>query len=486
MNRIIMDSIFGQVRIAITHEDKLVHFFLERETNWNNYGDIYMGRIEQIKPGIQAAFVNIGSEKNGLLHLEDIIPNEDNKPIDKLVKKGQELLVQIKKEAIAEKGARLTTKFSISGHYLVLLPYENRIFTSKKISNKEEKNRITTGINEVKDGNYGVIIRTEAMGIDLDIIKKELNYLINRWEKINHSEIAPKLMYNDSTTVVKILRDFYTQQIDEIIVNDMDIINELQEYLAIYSYQDIEKIKYVDKNNLLELYHIEKKTMQLFDRKVWLKSGGYIVIDFTEACTVIDINSGKFTGKKNMDETILKINLEASEVIADQIRLRNISGIIIIDYINIKMKEEQHIIIKHLNKHLQKDKVKTKVYGFTELCILQMTRQQQGKSLSMLQSEHCRLCGGTGLIPNQEALFYRCLASIERNKDVLEGDTIIIKVNPYIKKLIDEIEMKNEKFTFIQMIKDFYKKKSIIEEDEFLEIDEMKVLSCVDRHLGSN
>lgn len=476
MNKIIMDLIFGQIRVAIMEEDELSHFFMERETEWNNYGDIYMGRIEQIKPGMQAAFVNIGSERNALLHLSDILPNENNLPIDNLLKKGQEFAVQIKKEAIGDKGARLTTKFSISGHYLVLLPTEDRIFTSKKIRDKAEKSRLKSGINEIKPHGFGVIIRTEATGIDMEILQKELTYLVGRWNKLNHAEIAPKLLFKEASTVVKTVRDYYTQQIDEVIINDMDAFHELQEYFTIYFPQEMRKIKYINNRNLLELYGVESKTMQLFNRKVWLRSGGYIIIDYTEACTVIDINSGKFTGHKNIDETILKINLEASEMIADQIRLRNISGIIIIDYINIKREKDQQQIIQHLNKCLKKDKVQTKVYGFTELCILQMTRKQQGKSVNMIYSEPCKLCGGTGLIPNQESLFYNCLGAIERNKSILDEGKITLKVNPYLRNLIDEIEMYNTQYTFIQMIKDFYKIKVIVEEDSFLELTEMRVL----------
>jgi len=459
-------------------EDELSHFFMERETEKNNYGDIYIGRIEQIKPGIQAAFVNIGSEKNALLHLTDIVPNENNLPIDNLVKKGQELLVQIKKEAIGDKGARLTTKFSISGHYLVLLPTDNRIFTSKKIQNKEEKCRLKSGISNLKPIDCGVIIRTEAMDVHMDILQRELNYLVSRWKKLNHIEVAPKLLFKEASTIVKTVRDYYTQQINEIILNDRDAFCELQEYFSIYFPQDMVKIKYNDNRNLLELYGVENKAIELFNRKVWLKSGGYIIIDYTEACTVIDINSGKFTGKKDMDETIYKINLEATKVIADQIRLRNISGIIIVDYINIKREKDQQMILNHLNKCLQKDKVRTKVYGFTELCILQMTRQQQGKSVNTLYSEPCKFCAGTGLIPNQESLFYHCLTLIEKNKEIVDGGAITLKVSPYVRNAIDDIERYHTRYTFIQMIKDFYKIKVNLEEDPYLELTEMRVLPC--------
>ncbi|MFZ7121247.1 MAG: Rne/Rng family ribonuclease [Eubacteriaceae bacterium] len=476
MNRIIIDSIFGQIRVCIVKDDILIHFFIERETNWNNYGDIFMGRVEQIKPGIQGAFININNEKNALLHVSDIMPNPDNLPIDKLLKQGQEILVQVKKEAVGTKGARLTTKFSISGHYLVLLPTENKVFVSKKIISKEEKQRLKNAVNNIKPDDCGVIIRTEAIGIEIDILKSELTYLISKWSKINDVERAPKLILKDESIALKTIRDYYSCNMDEIVVNDINIEEELKEYFNIYFHKDKNKIRLINQQNLLQFYGIEGKISELFNRKIWLKSGAYIVIDYTEAFTVIDVNSGKFTGKKNIDETMLKINLEASEVIADQIRLRNISGIILIDYINIRKEKAQQKIINTLNEYLLKDKVKTKVYGFTELCILQMTRKQQGKSIYNLNSQQCKICNGTGLMPNQEYLFYKCLTLLEKSKEVIRNEKVSIKLNPYIKNMLKEIELYKSQFTFVQMIEDFYKIEINIQEDITLDIEEMKII----------
>ncbi|NTW73119.1 MAG: Rne/Rng family ribonuclease, partial [Eubacteriaceae bacterium] len=378
MNRIIVETMMGQNRIAVTEEGQLTNFFIDRETDWNNYGDIYLGRVEQIKPGMQIAFVKIGSEKNALLHLSDIYPNEKELPIDKVIKRGQDIVVQVKKEAVGEKGARLTTKYWISGHFIVLLPTEEKVYISKKIKAKSEIKRLKDYVEEIKPVDVGVIIRTESEGASFESIEKELLYLIDKWRRINGTiHTAPKLLFKDNGLVINSIRDFYTNRTDEVIVNSLGFQEEITDYFNNYFPEDLEKVKLVRKLNLLEDMGIEKQIEQLYARKLWLKSGGYIIIDHTEAFTVIDVNSGKFTGTKNPEETILKINLEATEVIADQMRLRNISGIILIDYINIQKDREKDIIMKKWKEMALKDKVRFKVFGFTELSIMQITRKQE-------------------------------------------------------------------------------------------------------------
>lgn len=470
----IMDVQDGQICIAIVKDNKLDHFFIERATGTEHYGNIYIGRIEQIKPGIQAAFVNIGEGKNGLLHQKDIHPNDQNIPIEKCVKKGQEVIVQVKKEAIGDKGPRLTTKCSLSGHFLVLLPMEEKIYISKKIKNIDEKNRLKKIAKNLKGQDYGLIVRTEAEGAEEENIKRELDYLLSKWKKVNPIEMAPKLLLRDSSIVGRMIRDYYNEAIDEIIVNGKEILEELERYFSIYFLESVGKIKYVEQSYLLNYCGLEEQVNELFDRKVWLKSGGYIVIDYTEACTVIDVNSGKFTGHNNMEETFLQINLEATERIANQIRLRNIGGIIIIDYINIRKMEEQKIVTDYLEKCLERDKIKTKIYGFTELCILQMTRKQQGKRLNRIQKEDCRVCTGTGFLLKQEVLFYRVMSMIERNKDILNKGKVFLKVSPYLKELILEKRERNEE-NLVQMIQEYYKVKVEMEVGAFMEFGEINV-----------
>lgn len=479
MNRMIISTDIGRIQVAITEDNMLEHYFTEKETEWNNYGDIYIGRVEQIKPGIHGAFVNIGQEKNALLHISDIIPNSNNLPINKIIKQGQEILVQIKKEAVGEKGARLTTKFSLTGHFIILLPTEEKVFISKKITDKTEIDRLKCAIINEKPDDLGVIIRTEAKGVEVDTLVRELNHLIKSWRNIKNIEKAPKLLYKEENIVFKTIRDYYSQQIDEIIIGDQEIFKDVNEYFNIYFPNDTSIIKYSSESDLFEKFKLYFQISELYKRKLWLKSGGHIVIDYTEAFTVIDVNSGKFTGHKNMNETILKINLEATEVIADQIRLRNISGIILIDYINIQKEKDQKKILNRWDELLKKDKVRTKVYGFTQLFILQITRKQQGKSLHQMNYEECRICEGSGLILNQEALFNECLRLIKDKEYLVKGKQVILKVSSLLKSLINEIEVNNKQYSFVQMMWDVHKVKVILEEDIFLKGTDMKLQQII-------
>ena len=473
INRLIIDARNGQIRVALVRNDDLDHFFIERETtNAHNYGSIYMGRIEEIKPGIQAAFINIGVGKNGILHANDLYFNSDNLPIEKCLKKGQELVVQINKEAFADKGPKLTTKVSLSGYYLVLLPMEQGVYFSKKIGDKKEKQRLKAIVQQLNTRGFGLIVRTEAEGAEVEGLKKELDYLLTRWNKVNPVEIAPKRLLKDVSIVERMLRDYYNGEIDEILVNDKDVFDEIQDYFRVYFPNELKKINFIDKLDLISYSGMETKVSKLFERKVWLRSGGYIVIDYTEACTVIDVNSGKFTGYHDKEKTFLKINLEATEEIANQIRLRNIGGIIIIDYINVKRKEEQKSINDYLKRCLQKDKSITKVYGFTDLCILQMTRQQQGKRLSTIQMEECPLCNGRGLIENQEVLFYRAISIIERNQNLLQQEAITVNVDPHLKELL-LAKVENHEENFVQRVEEHYNIRIQIESNPYLKFGEI-------------
>lgn len=255
MNNIVIETMMGQNRIAVTRQGSLEHFFTDRESDWSTYGNIYIGRVEQIKPGMQVAFVNIGGEKNGLLHLSDIYPNPDRLPIDKVIKKGQDIIVQVKKEAVGTKGARLTTKYWISGHYLVLLPTEEKIYMSKKIKNKEEIKRLKGYLDRIKPVDVGVILRTEAEGASLDLIEKELDYLMGKWRLLNSRiHIAPKLLFKDKGPVIKVIRDYYTTKTDQVVLNSDAYIEEVKDYFSNYFPDDMHKIKLVQKLNIFDDY----------------------------------------------------------------------------------------------------------------------------------------------------------------------------------------------------------------------------------------
>lgn len=481
MNSIVIETLLGQNRIAVVGDGPdapLDYFFTDRHSDWNSYGEIYMGRVEQIKAGMQAAFVNIGAEKNGLLHAGDVHPNPDNLPIEKLLKSGQEILVQVKKEAVGGKGARLTTKFWISGHFLVLLPTEERVFVSKKIRKKEQSELWKKVIGSRLDAKAGAIVRTEAKGADPLLVLRELEYLMDRWKRISRPiHIAPKLLYKDGGPVINTLRDYYSsQKTEEVVLNNDTYLEEIQDYFKTYFPNELHKIRMAGRLNVFEELNLEGKINELYARKVWLKSGGSIVIDTTEACTVVDVNSGKYTGKKNQEETILKINLEATDAIASQVRLRNISGIILIDYINIEREEHKAAVLKRWKELASKDKVHFQVVGFTELSILQITRKQQGKSVADLNRQPCPMCNGTGDIYNQEAIFYKCLAKIEHDMELLEYNQYRIIISPYLYQVVREMNYFQAGKSFDRMLEEYYKVKVYLEVDQSNEFDQIFVL----------
>nr|WP_225877815.1 Rne/Rng family ribonuclease [Alkalibacter mobilis] len=474
----------GQNRIAVVGDEKpgqIDYFFTERESDWNSYGEIHMGRVEQIKPGMQVAFVNFGAEKNGLLHVSDIHGNYEKMPVEKLLKSGQEIIVQIKKEAVGTKGARLTTKYWLPGHYTVLLPTDDRVYVSKKIRRKDVSENLKEFAESVIPEGMGLILRTEAKDGTHEVIQKEIEYLCSKWRNINRNiHMAPKLLYKDRGPVINAIRDYYTVNTEEIVLNSEVYLEDIREYFKFYFPEDIHKIRMAGKLNIFEELNLEKQINELYARKVWLKSGGYIIIDHTEAFHVIDVNSGKFTGGKDPEETVLKINLEATETIADQMRLRNLSGIILIDYINIESEEAKKAIIKKWHQMLKRDKVRFKVVGFTELSILQITRKQQGKSIANINRHICPVCNGTGEIYNQEAFFYKCLSKLESDMELLEHNIFKILISPHLKAVMDDIEYFGTGLTFNRMLEDFYGVKVNLEVDINNEFDQILILPQID------
>ncbi|HCX65870.1 MAG TPA: hypothetical protein DHN33_11760 [Eubacteriaceae bacterium] len=481
MNRIIIETMMGQNRIAVTRKDVLEHFFIERETDVGNYGNIYLGKVEQIKPGMQCAFVNIGSDKNALLHVSDIEPNPGEWPIQKLLKQGQDLVVQVRKEEIDGKGGRLTTKYWLSGHFIVLLPTDNRVYVSKKIKDTPHVKMLKEEAQRLKDDDVGMILRTEAANVDFQLIEKEYRYLMQKWRRVNSKiHYPPKLLLKDKGPVLKTIRDYYTAEIDEIVLNEDTYLPEIEDYFESYFPDQIDKIKVKRRLNLFGSLGIEEQVKRLYARKVWLESGGYVIIDKTEAFTVVDVNSGKFTGRKSQEETNMKINLEATEVIADQLRLRNISGIILIDYINLNLDSSKERLLKKWRQMREKDKVSLTVVGFSDLSLLELTRKQQGKSISNINQQTCPMCNGSGHIYSQEEFFYRCLWKLDQDLSLLEQNRIKIVISPYLKAVIDEMNYFQAGYTFDQMLEEFYNISVQVEVSINQEFDQMILLPLND------
>ena len=374
--------------IALLENEKLIEYYEETENSNRSEGNIYIGIVRDIVKGMEAAFVDIGTEKNSFIHVKDILPKidetkehqEKSTDISKIIKPKQKILVQVKKDSNSKKGARVSTHINLPSKYIVLMPNTDIVTVSQKIEDEKEQKRLIKLVKENLSEGNGAIIRTLAKGKEKEIID-DIKKVENQWQKIIQTSINPKcnkaeLLYKSEDILEKILMDLMDENISRIVVNskeERDRINKLTKENKEYQNIPIEVQK---KKYILEIYDIRKQQKKAQNRKVWLKCGGFITIDKTEALTAIDVNTGKFTGNNNdLQSTILKVNKEATIEIAKQMRLRDIGGIIIIDYIDMKRNKDKEEILKLMKEALKKDRTKTQVEGFTKLDLMELTRK---------------------------------------------------------------------------------------------------------------
>lgn len=374
--------------ICLVENGKLIEVYNENKKSKKarNEGNIYLGIVKDIIPGMQAAFIDIGTEKNSFIHVKDVVPQVDEKIEEKdedlkikdVVKINQKLVVQVQKDSNDKKGARTTTHIKLTGKYIILMPNTNIITISQKITEQKEKDRLLDIVKKNLPENMGAIVRTAAEKEKSDELVKDLKRLKDKWNKIqeqfNKSKGKPELLYESSTILEKMLLDLTKNKIEKIIINDKKEYEEINKKLETLQEKNI-KLELDKNNNLFKRYEIEKQIEKSQQRKIWLNCGGFITIDLTEALVAIDVNSGKFTGKSTLEDTVYKVNYEATIEIAKQLRLRDIGGIIIIDYIDMKKQENKDKIEKLLKDVLKNDRAKTQVEGFTKLNLMEMTRK---------------------------------------------------------------------------------------------------------------
>ncbi|MGI6668885.1 MAG: Rne/Rng family ribonuclease [Acetivibrionales bacterium] len=411
----------GVNRVALLEDGELAELYIERADSERMAGNIYRGKVTSVLPGMQAAFVDIGYEKNAFLYAGDVVAKkeytEDEEDtvsyakscnICELLKPGQELTVQVIKEPIGSKGPRVTTNITLPGRHLVLLPGADYTGVSRRIENGCERARLKKIAESLKPKGMGLIIRTASEGMnEEEDFAGDLRFLLNLWESIRKKELSgrvPRCIHKDPNLVYRVVRDLFTKDISKFIINDRRQYNKVLELIDMISPILKYRVEYFSKNyNLFEYYQLETQIARALSRKVWLKSGGYLVIDKTEALTAIDVNTGKYVGKRCLEDTVLKTNLEAAEEIAKQLRLRDIGGIIIIDFIDMHEHKHQQMVLDALKNALKKDRVKTTVVGMTGLGLIEMTRKKVRQELSTLLSMDCPYCGGTGKMTEPDA-----------------------------------------------------------------------------------
>ncbi|HCF64689.1 MAG: Rne/Rng family ribonuclease [Clostridia bacterium] len=380
--------------IVVVENGRLVEKYQENDGAERLEGNIYIGKVQNVLLGMQAAFVDIGKEKNTFIHIRDVMPKASNEtgnknePLNKYnikdyIRTEMPILVQVKKDSTSKKGARVSTHMNISGRYIVLMPNSEFITVSKKIEDIKEKNRLLNIVKPIVPKGYGIIIRTSAEGKNETEIKEDLDKLIKKWQNIlekynnlkKQKTFIPKIIYKNQGIIEKLILDLVDKELTRIIANDETTYAEIEKDIKNMQLDSDIKLELKKGETVLDIYDLETQLEKADNRKVWLKCGGFITIDKTEALTAIDVNSGKYVGTKDLAKTIFTVNKEATVEIAKQVRLRDIGGIIIIDYIDMENKDDKEKILKELEENLKKDRSKTQVIGFTPLDLLEMTRK---------------------------------------------------------------------------------------------------------------
>ena len=380
--------------IVVVENGRLVEKYQENDGAERLEGNIYIGKVQNVLLGMQAAFVDIGKEKNTFIHIRDVMPKASNEtgnknePLNKYnikdyIRTEMPILVQVKKDSTSKKGARVSTHMNISGRYIVLMPNSEFITVSKKIEDIKEKNRLLNIVKPIVPKGYGIIIRTSAEGKNETEIKEDLDKLIKKWQNIlekynnlkKQKTFIPKIIYKNQGIIEKLILDLVDKELTRIIANDGTTYAEIEKDIKNMQLDSDIKLELKKGETVLDIYDLETQLEKADNRKVWLKCGGFITIDKTEALTAIDVNSGKYVGTKDLAKTIFTVNKEATVEIAKQVRLRDIGGIIIIDYIDMENKDDKEKILKELEENLKKDRSKTQVIGFTPLDLLEMTRK---------------------------------------------------------------------------------------------------------------
>ncbi|GAB6155691.1 Rne/Rng family ribonuclease [Desulfosporosinus burensis] len=400
-----------KIRAAVFEQGELVELFEEVGASSHMVGNIYKGRVENVLPGMQAAFVDIGVDKNAFLYVGDAIPahfDEDGKVspvvhdrIENILKPRQELLVQVTKEPVSTKGARISVNITLPGRYVVLLPQVSYIGVSRKIQDNNERARLRDLAATSKPEGMGVIVRTLAEGIDGDEIAEDITQLVAFWlalqPKIPHVSV-PGLVHKDVDLISRLVRDWIDQDVEKITVDQEEVGQVIRQALLEIEHPAAKKIHVVTGEDLFAKYGVDDEIRKTLRSKVWLKSGGYLVIQQTEALIVIDVNTGKYVGQRSLEETVVHTNLEAAREIARQLRLRNLGGIIIIDFIDMMTEEAQKQVIDVLETACARDKTKSQVLGLTQLGLVEMTRKKVGQTLAVRYTSPCPTCEGNGRV----------------------------------------------------------------------------------------
>lgn len=453
--QIVINYTQNEVRIAVLEDRELVELLIEREESRRTVGDIYLGRVTAVIPGIQAAFVDIGQQRAAFLHVSDVatgsidpelLEDEDIEftsrrrkefpPIESLLKKGQEILVQVRKESIGTKGPRISSQLSLPGRYAVLMPDLDHIGISKKIENRRERHRLRGIVRRYRPKGAAIIVRTAGIGVSSNQVKGDIKYLEKLWKEIRKkSERAspPALVHEDVDLTIFALRDIFSEDVDEIIIDNKDEYERLRAYLRSFATHLASRVKFYRKKvQIFDDFEIEGEIEKTLERKIWLKKGGYIIIEHTEALVSIDVNTGRFTGKRDQEETILETNLIAAREIVRQLRLRDIGGIIVVDFIDMEKEENRRKVYSEFRHALRKDRSRARVSPISDLGLVEVSRKRVRPSLLHFYSDECPYCTGSGKVLSMESMAIKIEHWIRRIGSLKRESGIQFRVNPVL------------------------------------------------------
>lgn len=410
-------------RVALIENGTVNELFIERRAKRDLVGNIYKGKVVRVLPGMQAGFIDIGLSRTAFLHINDMVWNK-NQPMPNiydLLNPGKIVTVQIMKDMLGTKGARLTTDLSLPSRYLVLMPYSQNLGISQKIESEEERERLRTLVEQLHQQHKlpgHVIVRTAAEGISTEELEQDMLYLVKLWEHIQRKKVsllAPSLVYEELPLPQRIIRDFTQEHTHKIFVDSREIYAQLKAFIDEFIPNIQAKlVHYPGEKPIFDLYNVEEDLQKALQSRISLKSGGYLMIDQTEAMTTIDINTGSYVGGRSLEDTVFKTNMEATQVIARQLRLRNLGGIIIIDFIDMQEQHHQQQVLQQLEKMLERDRAKTKITQVSELGLVEMTRKRTRESLERVLCEPCPSCAGRGYIKTAETICYEIFRELMR------------------------------------------------------------------------
>jgi ribonuclease G len=465
---LVINTTSHETRVALLENGHIAELYIERSRERGIVGNVYKGKVIRVLPGMQAAFVDIGLEKAAFLYVADVLDEMEAveqfvdgaqhhasteevvdehpplPPIEDLLQEGQELLVQVAKEPIGTKGARITSHISLPGRHLVYMPTVDHVGISRRIENEDEKTRLRTLVEQIRPQGTGFIVRTAAEGKSGEDLKADMDFLVGLWQEVlrrKETSGAPSLIHSDLDVTSKVLRDILSEEVDRIVVDSQQEHDKIVRFISTFMPKLKYKIElYLDEEPIFDAFGLEVEISRALGRKVWLKSGGYIIIEQTEALIAVDVNTGRFVGKHNLEDTILKTNLEAVKEIAYQLRLRNLGGLIILDFIDMEKEVHREKVSSALEEILKKDKSKTNILKISELGLVEMTRKRVRESIGRTLCESCPYCEGKGYVKSRTTMAYELFRELRRELRNLPGYRITLQVHPEVAAVLSDEE----------------------------------------------